>query len=576
MVALRCQSLVGAGGRALFSLSRTRALRPSPLQTSCQCLQLHLFPRRSRFVAFCCETSVIAPVQPRKIFMENSIHISTLEEKIFDTLKAVLIHFELKTQLRVAGGWVRDKLLGKESHDIDIALEDMHGKSFCERVNEYLMSINEETKHYCVIQSNPDQSKHLETARMKVFGVEIDFVNLRAENYAEESRIPTMKFGSAKEDAYRRDLTINSLFYNINTGLIEDFTGRGLSDLRNGVIATPLPPKTTFLDDPLRVLRAIRFAARFNYKIQEELKVAAMDVDVGTALEKKVSPERVGVEIDLMMTGADPVRAIQELIDVNIFWIILRLPQELEDEITDSVKRSCLGALIAMMKVLAVFGPDKLTTDQRRLALYSALFLPFKSFKVTEKKRQVPLTHSLIKHSLKLKTHDALMVTQIHEAADEFNHIWKVLFDEENGNINNSNQGARDWELTSRSEKMIRAGFWMGNIKELWRVALVLHALLDVITCTDLGDTEVKQRAGKCLAAEAAIMELGLEDIWNVKPLLDGKKIMSALGLEKGIPGMKEWQNHVRKWQLCHMTATAEECYEWLKDEYQHKRQRLN
>ena len=72
-----------------------------------------------------------------------------------------------------------------------------------------------------------------------------------------------MAFGSATDDAYRRDLTINSLFYNINLRCVEDFTGMGMEDLTKGAVRTPLPPRTTFLDDPLRILRAVRFAARF-------------------------------------------------------------------------------------------------------------------------------------------------------------------------------------------------------------------------------------------------------------------------------------------------------------------------
>jgi tRNA nucleotidyltransferase/poly(A) polymerase len=70
-----------------------------------------------------------------------------------------------------------------------------------------------------------------------------------------------MEIGTPEEDACRRDLTINSLFYNVNTGMVEDYCGRGLADLRQGVIRTPLPPFTTLLDDPLRVLRAIRLVA---------------------------------------------------------------------------------------------------------------------------------------------------------------------------------------------------------------------------------------------------------------------------------------------------------------------------
>ncbi|KAI3825960.1 hypothetical protein L1987_07739 [Smallanthus sonchifolius] len=146
----------------------------------------------------------------------------------------------------------------------------MLGKEFCDKVNGYLASTGGKPLEIGVIQSNPDQSKHLETARMRLFDVWIDFVNLRSEDYAEKSRIPTMEFGSAEQDAYRRDLTISSLFYNINTCLVEDFTGRGLDDLKSGKIVTPLPPKETFFDDPLRVLRAI---AQLQMQLQQEKSV---------------------------------------------------------------------------------------------------------------------------------------------------------------------------------------------------------------------------------------------------------------------------------------------------------------
>lgn len=73
--------------------------------------------------------------------------------------------------------------------------------------------------------------------------------------------------GTPLEDALRRDFTINSLFYNINTKQVEDYTERGLSDIANRVIRTPLEPLITFTDDPLRVLRCFRFRARFNFDI---------------------------------------------------------------------------------------------------------------------------------------------------------------------------------------------------------------------------------------------------------------------------------------------------------------------
>ncbi len=111
-----------------------------------------------------------------------------------------------------------------------------------------------------MIKCNNDKSKHLETAVIKVQNQFIDLVNLRSEEYGEESRVPEIKIGTPEQDALRRDLTINSMFYNINKGLIEDLTGRGLIDLKNKMANTPLQPLKTFVDDPLRVLRTIRFA----------------------------------------------------------------------------------------------------------------------------------------------------------------------------------------------------------------------------------------------------------------------------------------------------------------------------
>lgn len=102
-----------------------------------------------------------------------------------------------------------------------------------------------------VIQANPDQSKHLETATLRLHGLPIDLVHLRSEKYTEESRIPTIEVGTPEEDARRRDFTINSLFYNINLQKVEDLTGTGLEDLRNGIIRTPLDPQITFSDGVL-------------------------------------------------------------------------------------------------------------------------------------------------------------------------------------------------------------------------------------------------------------------------------------------------------------------------------------
>lgn len=104
----------------------------------------------------------------------------------------------------------------------------------------------------------------METAICRIYGDNIDVVNLRSEEYGADSRVPDIRIGTPTEDAFRRDLTINTLFYNINERKIEDFTGQGLRDLQLRIARTPVSPLKTFADDPLRILRTFRFSQRFD------------------------------------------------------------------------------------------------------------------------------------------------------------------------------------------------------------------------------------------------------------------------------------------------------------------------
>ena len=229
------------------------------------------------------------------------ISLNQTEHKIITLLKDVVNAKSPNTILRIAGGFTRDKLLGLESNDIDIAVSNMTGEAFANLVSDY-MAEHGLKKHnvtaysgVTVVQANPDQSKHLATAMIKLFGLPIDFVNLRTETYA-TSRIPTMEMGTAEEDAQRRDLTINSLFYNINNGEIEDYVG-GIKDLRARIARTPLDPVQTFLDDPLRILRTVRFAAKYGLELDPAIITAAHKPEVQEAFKNKISNDRIWAEL---------------------------------------------------------------------------------------------------------------------------------------------------------------------------------------------------------------------------------------------------------------------------------------
>jgi tRNA nucleotidyltransferase/poly(A) polymerase len=216
--------------------------------------------------------------------------------------------------LRWAGGWVRDKLLGIESHDIDTAINNMTGETFALRMAEmsrlpeiqkaHDLSPDDVGRLYTVAK-NPEKSKHLETASVKLCGLDVDFVNLRKETYTDDSRNPQVEFGTAEEDALRRDATVNALFYNLMTEKVEDFTG-GLRDMEAKLIRTPMEPFQTFTDDPLRVLRLIRFASRLEFTIDPEVEAVMGDARVLDALRLKISRERVGIELEKMLKGNIP------------------------------------------------------------------------------------------------------------------------------------------------------------------------------------------------------------------------------------------------------------------------------
>ena len=190
----------------------------------------------------------------------DKIILNDTETNCFKVIKDILIKNKCKTICRVAGGWVRDKLLGIESDDIDIALNDMKGSKLASLINSELYPEKEKVG---IIKQNEEKGKHLETATIKINDIWVDFSNLRSEKEEE--------IGTPLEDAQRRDLSMNSLFYNINEDKIEDWTKKGINDLKNGVIDTPIESEIIFKDDPLRILRMLRFALKYKFRISDNI-----------------------------------------------------------------------------------------------------------------------------------------------------------------------------------------------------------------------------------------------------------------------------------------------------------------
>ncbi|KAF7006052.1 hypothetical protein CFC21_021124 [Triticum aestivum] len=495
---------------------------------------------------------------PRGVDVLETVELTELEKKIFQRLVNVVRHFKLGIELRVAGGWVRDKL------DLPKIPPSPSGPRFRDKFREM-----EEMMHSKFAEFNPDQSKHLETANMKIFLKGVDFVNLRSEKYVGSSRIPTMKFGTAEEDAYRRDLTMNSLFFNINNNSVEDFTLRGIDDLKRGLIATPLPAKATFLDDPLRVLRAIRFAARFNFALSDELKEAASDEKVKLELGRKISRECVGNEINLMMSGKHPAEAMSHIRDLGLFYVVFSFPETSDPPGFDNCDRCCVSHIEAAWNI-AISVHDGV--EQQQLYLYSALFFPLRKMSCLDKKsnKEIPATSYIIKESLKLDACVAKSVVNIHAASREFAEL--VLLFESNVALGALKEKLEDAYLDIPTDMLMRvkAGLILDEIKNLWRVAL----LISILSYPEAGDTlsqqdELSRRKEKYIKVERSITDLGLDGVWEweqkQKQLVRGNTIMGVLQVKSGGRLIGEWKERVFKWRLAHPEGTMDDCIDWMK-----------
>jgi len=272
-----------------------------------------------------------------KKFAQTNISLTSQEENIFNLLRDVKKKAKLNVQMRVAGGWTRDKLLGKQSDDIDIAV-DIPGYDFAKLIYQYSQGINVKEPHKVSLEKSADPeakepSDDLMVGGIYIYGQKIEFVPMRTESYMGDSRTPVIKLSNdVKEDVKRRDLSINAIYYNIDTGQIEDYVG-GISDLGingSGVInlKTPVAPVTTFVEDPLRVLRVLRFYSRYeNSRIDPSIIEAIKSPEVKEAYVKKVAPKRAGTEIIKMMQGDKPADAVRVLFETDFYKQVFDVPE---------------------------------------------------------------------------------------------------------------------------------------------------------------------------------------------------------------------------------------------------------
>lgn len=455
----------------------------------------------------------------------------------------------------------------------------MTGHAFALEFTEFASKLKRlPVKSVAVVKGNPGQSKHLETAKTTILGLDLDFVNLRDEAYAEDSRIPTqVTFGTPLEDALRRDLTINSLFYNVHTRSIEDHTSKGLDDLKDGIVRTPLPPKQTFLDDPLRVIRCVRFASRFGFELVSELQESASDSELQAALLQKIARERVGEEVDKMMGGRNPLMSLRLLDSLSLFPLVFNVPPAVAPLL--SAQPASTSLAIAAASILRAFlqpdsalfqhppvhplilsGLSSSTSVVPRLYMACAL-TPYRGITyVDEKNKKRSVLEAVIREGLKVGTK---------------NHYLDgipALF------IASGLLKSPDVQDKTPSERVAiglllrQSSVHNALVGAHWTTSLLFSLIQDLVDYYDPSEDNFNTESaaeviGKYNDFANRIEELGLQEEVDTKPILDGNEIVRILGASK--PG--QWTGkalaEVVKWQLGHPGEPKEQCGEWLRGE---------
>lgn len=246
---------------------------------------------------------------------------STQEEEVLLFLKKLIKGTEWENKLLLVGGAVRDEIMGKKPKDLDFVVNgDINaGINFSVWLGQKLGNFKQDSNP--VIYPRYGTSKlSLNYNKYKLPNIDLEFVAPRQETYTTGSRKPNVINGDLMDETLRRDLTINSLMKNVSTDEILDLSGKGVNDIKNGIIRTTSNPDIIFKEDPLRMLRAIRFAVKYGFKMEPEvlngIKKHANSIS-------DISRERVTDELNKILLTVNPEKGMQLLKDLHLLRYVI-------------------------------------------------------------------------------------------------------------------------------------------------------------------------------------------------------------------------------------------------------------
>ena len=313
------------------------------------------------------------------------------------------------------------------------------------------------------------------------------------------------------------------MFYNINEDKIEDFTGKGLSDLKSGIIRTPLCPIQTFMDDPLRILRSFRFSARYNYSIEDEVFKATKSEEIKKSFIKKISKERIGKEFDAnfknIFDTKNPFLFFRHIYDSGYWEVILQ--NDLKEKIAMGYAMfQKLTDNYDQLKDLYIETADALKEIKSYEVIYlshfAVLTIEFNDPSITDKKKQ-PI-YDFIKNKVKRPNVCVDFTTRFQSSLVQLYQINK------------------DFSVTSLA-------LWQREAGYMWRLVATVFSIIN--------DDK------NAINVEKLITEHGLETFHKEKCLLNGKEVADYFNVSK--EDIRKKLDEVIVWQAINRGATKKD-----------------
>lgn len=514
---------------------------------------------------------------------ERLIDLLPAEQLLRELLLECAQHFP-GLEIWITGGWVRDRLLGIPSSDLDFALSNVTGRKFGEFLQDLSTKPDIQVKYrqkaaklgipyagftrFHIMEQNEKKAKKLETAGGRLLGLDIDLVNLRKEVYDGHSRTPEMEFGTPEEDAFRRDATINSLFFHLERQEVVDLTGRGLKDLEAKIMTTPLDPRQTFMDDPLRVLRLIRIGSKLGFAIDPQAMRSMRDKDVQQALDTIITRDRISIELFKMMRGSNPVAAFQHLFEANLCTpVFIRLDSPLQQALEAQFPTLGLSTsspwpatwprvsmlLDRLLKDDSILG-KMIQYEAKADHLWTmAAYTPFAGLRQAMLRQTVEATMA-IRAPVKISK-------LLESALKNFDSIRTIV----------NTVASPSGKPPPRS----LVGMAIRSWGAAWTTQVTYVMLAEAVSAAQKSSSPVSLGSSPSLdepllarysAFAGFVYDNGLRDAHLQRPLLNGNEMQGIFGLQKGGKFLKTALDGLLAWQFDHAEGGIEDAKTWLLD----------